>query len=157
LPSVIDGAGLRVISAERRESAHMPLSPKKRTTRKVRAESANVFAVRVQDIRFGITYCLSSIVDFAAKGVVPIIRSSESGDGERESVEVYRHAPFYELPRFQQPVLGLSQPVIIDAHGTAEKPILESTQIFNVIPNLRDRIAEAPQNNRRNPRYPEIP
>jgi len=40
------------------------------------------------------TYRLPSIVDLAAKGVVPIIRSSESGEGERESVEVYRHPPF---------------------------------------------------------------
>ena len=136
----------------------MPLSPKKRTTRKVRAESANVFAVRVQDIRFGITYCLSSIVDFAAKGVVPIIRSSESGEGERESVDVYRHLPFYKVPqRVQLPVLGLGPPVIIEAHGAAEKPIVQSAQIGDLVPNLGDRIAEATQNNRRNARYPEIP
>jgi hypothetical protein len=58
------------------------LLPKERTTRKVCAESANVFAVRVQDIRFGITYCLPSIIDLASKGVVPTIWSSESGDGD---------------------------------------------------------------------------
>jgi hypothetical protein len=58
------------------------------------AETANVFAVRIQDIRFRITYRLPSIVDLAAKGVVPIVRSTESGERERESVEVYRHPPF---------------------------------------------------------------
>jgi hypothetical protein len=47
--------------------------------------------------------------------------------------------------------------MIIDAHRTSEKPIVQSTQIFNVIPDLGDRIAEATQNNRRNARYPEIP
>ena len=81
MPAVIHGAGLPVISAERRESAHVAVSPKKRTTRKMCAESANVFAVRVQDIRFGITHRLPSIIDLAAKGVVPITRSSESGEG----------------------------------------------------------------------------
>jgi hypothetical protein len=34
---------------------------------------------------------------------------------------------------------------------------VQSAQIGNLIPDLRDRIAEATQNNRRNARYPEIP
>src|ERR1700683_1265465 len=43
--AVIDGAGLPIISAERRKSAHVAESPKKRNARKVCAEAANVFAV----------------------------------------------------------------------------------------------------------------
>src|SRR6266853_85953 len=39
----------------------------------------------------------------------------------------------------------------------SEKPIVQSAQIGDLVPNLGDRIAEATQNNRRNARYPEIP
>src|SRR5580700_8607506 len=75
LPTVIDRARLPVISAEGRESAHMEDLPKKRATRKVCAEAANVFAVRVQNSRFGIAYYLSEIVDLAP--VHPTVLSSE--------------------------------------------------------------------------------
>src|SRR6202043_1368545 len=63
LSTVIDRARLPVISAERRESAHVEELPKKRATRKVCAEAANVFAVRIWDSRFGITYYLPEVVD----------------------------------------------------------------------------------------------
>ena len=63
--TVIDRARLPVISAERRESAHLEELPKKRATRKVCAEAANVFAVRVWDSRLGITHYLPEIVDLA--------------------------------------------------------------------------------------------
>jgi hypothetical protein len=48
--------------------------------------------------------------------------------------------------------------VIIEAHGHAEVVFtVVSAQIFNFVARLRDRIAEASQNHRRNPQYPEIP
>jgi hypothetical protein len=47
--------------------------------------------------------------------------------------------------------------VIIDAHGTTLIPIVQNAQIGNFVAHLSDCIAEASQNNRRNPRYPEIP
>jgi hypothetical protein len=86
LSTVIDRAGLPVISAERRESAHVEELPKKRATRKVCAEAANVFAVRVQDSRFGITYYLPEVVDLAP--VHPSVRSSERAEIGLESGEV---------------------------------------------------------------------
>src|ERR1700723_654702 len=65
LSTVIDRARLPVISAERRESAHLGESLKNRATRMVCAEAANVFAVRVWDSRFGKTHCQAEIVDLA--------------------------------------------------------------------------------------------
>jgi len=47
----------------------------------------------IQDIRFRITYRLPSIVISPPRGC-PIVRPPESGERERESVEVYRHPPF---------------------------------------------------------------
>ena len=126
----------------------MEVLPKKRTTRKVCAEAANVFAVRIWNRCFGITHCLPSVVDLAAKGVVPTVRSSESAEVELEFVDVYRHPPFYKLPRrVQLPVLGLRPPLIIDAHGTSKIPIVESAQIGNSITRLSDCIAGASQHN----------
>src|SRR6202050_3170865 len=55
LSAVIDGAGLLVISAHRWETDHDAVFPKKRKTRKVCAETANVFAVRIWNRRFGHT------------------------------------------------------------------------------------------------------
>src|SRR6266446_2978915 len=97
LSMVIDRAGLPVISAERRESAHVAVLPKKRTTRKSCAEAANVFAVRVRDSRFGITHYLPSVVDLAP--VHPTIRSSERAEVDLESVDVYRCTAFYKCPK----------------------------------------------------------
>ena len=54
-----------VESAESREGFHVEVLPQKRATRKVGAESANVFAVRIQGIRFGITHYLPPVVDLA--------------------------------------------------------------------------------------------
>jgi hypothetical protein len=90
LSVVIDSAGLPVISAEGRESAHAAVLPKKRATRKSCAEEANVFAVRVRDIRFGITHCLPLLVDPAI--VHPTVLSSERAEVEIDSVDVYRCA-----------------------------------------------------------------
>ena len=47
--------------------------------------------------------------------------------------------------------------MIIEAHGAAEIPIVQSAQIGDLVAGLRDRVAEASQNNRRNRQYPEIP
>jgi hypothetical protein len=88
LSTVIDRAGLPVISAERRESAHVEDLPKKRATRKVCAKTANVFAVRVQDSRFGITHYLPEVVDLAP--VHPTVRSSKRTEVELKSVDVYQ-------------------------------------------------------------------
>src|SRR5579863_3151222 len=87
LSTVIDRARLPVISAERRESTHVEELPKKRKTRKVGAEAADVFAVRVRDSRFGITHYLPPIVDLAP--VHPTVGSSERAEVELESVNVY--------------------------------------------------------------------
>ena len=47
--------------------------------------------------------------------------------------------------------------MIIEGHGTTQIPIVQNAQIGNSVARLSDRIAEAGQNNRRNPQYPEIP
>jgi hypothetical protein len=64
--------------------------PKKRETRTVCAEIANVFAVRVWDIGFGITYYLPDVVDLAP--VHPTVLSSERAQVELESGDVYQCA-----------------------------------------------------------------
>jgi hypothetical protein len=46
--------------------------------------------------------------------------------------------------------------MIIEPHGAAEIPIVQSAQIGNLVARLSGCIAEASQNNRRNPQYPEI-
>jgi hypothetical protein len=88
LSAVIDRAGLPVISAERRESAHVEVLPKKRETHTVCAEAANVLAVRIQDIRFGNTHYLPAIVDLAP--VHPTVLSSKRAQVDLESVDVYQ-------------------------------------------------------------------
>jgi hypothetical protein len=90
LSVVIDRARLPVISAERGESAHAAVSPKKRATRKSCAKGANVFAVRIWNIRFGITHCLPLIVDPTI--LRPTVLSSERAEVEVDSVDVYRCA-----------------------------------------------------------------
>jgi hypothetical protein len=47
--------------------------------------------------------------------------------------------------------------VIIKAHGHAKVVRVLNAQILNFVARLRDRSAEASQNHRRNPEYPEIP
>ena len=87
LSTVVDRARLAVISTERPESAHAAAGlPKKRATRKVSAEVANVFAVRVWDSRFGKTHYLPEVVDLAPHH--PTVRSSERAEVALESVGV---------------------------------------------------------------------
>ncbi len=83
MSTVIDRARLPVISAERREGPHLGEFPEKRATRKVRAEAANVFAIRVWDSRFGITHYQPEIVPVARS-----VRSSQRAEVELESVDV---------------------------------------------------------------------
>jgi hypothetical protein len=91
LSTIVDRARLPVISTERPESAHAAAGlPKKRTTRKVGAEVANVFAVRVWDIGFGKADYLPEVVDLAPHH--PTVRSSERAEVELESVGVYQYA-----------------------------------------------------------------
>jgi hypothetical protein len=54
------------------------------------AEVANVFAVRVWDSGFGITYYLPEVVDFAPHH--PTARSSERAEVDLESVDVNQYA-----------------------------------------------------------------
>jgi hypothetical protein len=75
LSTVIDGARLPVVSAERRKSAHVEELPKKRPTRKVCSETANVFAIWIWDSRFGIAYYLPEVIDLAP--VHPTVLPSE--------------------------------------------------------------------------------
>src|SRR6202041_2632372 len=86
LSTVIDRARLPVISAERREGSHLGEFPEKRATRKVRAEAANVLAIRVWDSRFGITHNQPEIIDLAP--VARSVRSSQCAEVELESVDV---------------------------------------------------------------------
>src|SRR5580692_8387990 len=85
LSAVIDRARLPVISAESREGFHVEVLPQKRATRKVGAESANVFAVRVQGIRFGITHYLPPVVDLAP--VHETVLPSERAEVDLDSVD----------------------------------------------------------------------
>ena len=55
------------------------------------------------------------------------------------------------------PAMISVQPSIIDGHGQPTLSFPSSAQIGNFVAHLSDRIAEASQNNRRNPQYPEIP
>jgi hypothetical protein len=47
--------------------------------------------------------------------------------------------------------------LMIEGHGTTQIILPLSTQIGNSVARLSHCIAEASQNNRRNPQYPEIP
>lgn len=60
--------------------------PKKRATRKVCAEAANVFAVRVWDIGFGHTHHLPEVVDLSP--VHPNVLPSERAEVELESGDI---------------------------------------------------------------------
>src|SRR5216683_642689 len=161
LSAVIDRAGLPVISAHRRESAHVAVSPNKRTTRKPCAEAANVFAVGIGDGCFGHTDRCAALVDLTP--VHPTVRSSKRTEIDLEPVDVDRRTALYKCPKNriaeggQGPIHDLRPTLIIDVHGTTQIPIVHSAQIGNFVAHLSDRIAEASQNNRRNPRYPEIP
>ena len=87
---VIDSGRLPVISADRRQSAHVAVLPNKRTTGKSCAEAAQVFAVRVRDSRFGKTHGYPAVVDSVPPD--PTVRSSESAEVDLESVDVYHCA-----------------------------------------------------------------
>jgi hypothetical protein len=47
--------------------------------------------------------------------------------------------------------------LIIQAHGHTQVVTVHNAQIGNLVSDLRDRVAEATQNNRRNARYAEFP
>src|SRR5579872_1985657 len=81
--AVVDGAGLPVIAAHRRESAHMAVSPKKRNASKKCAEAANVFAVRIRFRYFGHPNSFPAVVDPA-----PVDPTVGAGFSERAQVDV---------------------------------------------------------------------
>ena len=47
--------------------------------------------------------------------------------------------------------------VIVEAHWHAQVVRMLDAQVLDFVVGLRDGIAEAKQNHRRNPEYPEIP
>src|SRR5215510_14413749 len=87
LPAVIDIAGRPVVSAQRRESAYVAVSPKKRTTRLPCAEAAKVFAVRIWNRCFGHTDGFPAVVDPAP--VHPTVRSSKRLKVDLNFADVY--------------------------------------------------------------------
>ena len=90
--AVIDSAGLPVISAERRKSAHVAVSPKKRNARKVCAEAANVFAVRIWFSCFGLTNGFPEVVDPAPVNPTVAVGFSKRAQVDVESVDAYHRA-----------------------------------------------------------------
>jgi hypothetical protein len=76
---------------------------------------------------------------------------------QRNVTLLHRGKQQFATHRVHEPILDLRPAVIIDGHGATEIVIIQSAQIGNLVPDLRDRIAEATQNNRRNAWYPEIP
>jgi hypothetical protein len=74
LSAVIDGGGLPVISAQRRESHYVTVPPKKPTTGFFRAKGTHVFAVWIWNRCFGQTDSFPAIVDPAIVG--PTVLSS---------------------------------------------------------------------------------
>ena len=71
-------------------TAHVEELPKKRPTRKVCSETANVFAIWIWDSRFGIAYYLPEVIDLAP--IHPTVLPSERAEVELESVDVYQGA-----------------------------------------------------------------
>lgn len=140
-------------------------SPKKRNARKKCAEAANVFAVRIGNSCFGHTDGFAAVVDPAP--VDPTVASvgvSKRAQVDVLSVDVYHRAAPRDcrtqiiLGRVHEPIHVLRPALIIEAHGHAKVVCaLVNAQIGNLVAHLSDPIAEASQNHRRNPRYPEIP
>src|SRR6266700_2567942 len=87
LAPFVDGIGLPVISAHRRESPHVAVSPKKRTTRKFCAKAANVFTVRIWNTCFGETDRLPAVVEPAI--AYETVFSSKRTEVDPEFVDLY--------------------------------------------------------------------
>src|SRR6266700_5267292 len=87
LSAVIDGIGLPVISAHRRESPHVAVSPKKRTARKFCAKAANVFTVRIWNTCFGETDRLPAVAEPAI--AYETVFSSKRTEVDPEFVDLY--------------------------------------------------------------------
>ena len=137
-------------------------SPKKRTTRKFCAKGAHVFTVWIWNRCFGQTDSFPAIVDPAIVG--PTVLSSKRAEVDVESVDAYYRAATCNGRggrsdgRVYNPIHVLRPALIIESHDHAEvvRAVVKA-QIGNLVALLSERIAEASQNNRRNPRYPEIP
>ena len=161
LSAVIDGAGLPVIPAQRWQSAHDAVFPEKRKTRKVCAEIANIFPIRIRNRCLGHTDAFPAVVDSAPidRTVLSSQRAEfevEFSDGDR--IRASRGRVRGGKAERMQELLHVQRPaVIIEAHGHAQVVTVLNAQILNFVARLRDRIAEASQNHRRNPEYPEIP
>ena len=74
----------------------MAVLPKKRKARKVCAEAANVFAVRIGNRCFGQTDGFPGVVDPVV--VDPTVRSSKRAEVDLGSVDVYHRPACCELP-----------------------------------------------------------
>ena len=84
---VIDCAGLPVISAQRRKSVYVAVSPKKRTARTFCVKGRDVFAVWIWNRCFGQTDSFSAIVDPAIVG--PTVVSAQRAEVDVESLDAY--------------------------------------------------------------------
>src|SRR5437899_1028891 len=160
LSAVIDSAGLPVISAQRRESHHVAVSPKKRTTRKFCAKGAKVFTVWIWNRCFGQADSFPAIVDPAIVG--PTVLSSKRAEVDVESVDVYYRAATCNGRggrsdgRVYNPIHVLCPAVIIESHDHAKVVIAQSALISNFVARLSDRTAETSEYHRRNLQCPEI-
>jgi hypothetical protein len=138
------------------------VSPKKRTTRKFCAKGAHVFTVWIWNRCFGHTDSFPAIVDPAIVG--PTVFSSKRAEVDVESVHVYYRAATCNGRggrsdgRVYNPIHVLCPAVIIEPHDHAKVVlVVESALISNFVAPLSERIAQASQNNRRNPQCPRIP
>src|SRR6185437_1714859 len=171
LSTVIDCARLPVISTERRQSAHFAECragadigglPKKRATRKVGTEAANVFTVRIRDSRLGIAYYLPQLVDLAPHH--PTVWSSERAEVGLDSADIYQCASVLNVPKqkvdlrwCKHPSHDLRPALIIEGHRTTQIVVPLTAQVSNAVPDLGDRSADVSQSRRRKQRYPQIP
>ena len=160
LSSVIDSGGLRVISAQRRESRYLTVPPEKPTTGFFRAKGAHVFTVRIWNRCFGHTYGFAAIVDAAVVG--PAVVSSKRAEVDVASVDAYYRSTACNGRggrldgRVDNSIHVLRPALIIEPHDHAEvvRAVVKA-QIGNLVALLSEHIAEATQNNRRH-WYPEI-
>jgi len=161
LSAVIDSTGLPVITAQRRESHDVAVSPKKRATRKVCAKAAKVFTVWIWNRCFGQTDSFPAIVDPAIVG--PTVLSSKRAEVDVEPVDAYHRAATCDGRggrsdgRVYNSIHVLCPAEIIESHDHAEvvRAFIKA-QIGNLVALLSECSAGASQNSRRNTRYPEI-
>src|ERR1700752_1410321 len=124
LSAVIDGAGLPIISSQRRESRYAAVPPKKPTTGFLCSKGAHVFTVRIQNRCFGHADSFPAIVDPAIVG--PAIVSSKRAEVGVDSVDAYHRATTCngrggrQDGRVSNPIHVLCPAFIIESHDHVE-------------------------------------